>query len=60
MDKNIQDLKMEIETIRKSQKETMFGKKKIRKPQKEIRSHRWNHQQPNTRDRREVPGSCRN
>jgi hypothetical protein len=45
----MQDLKMEIETIKKSQRETTLGIENLGA----IRSHRWKHHQQNTRDRRE-------
>jgi hypothetical protein len=45
LNKTIQDLKMEIETIKKSQKETTL--------EIEVRSHRCNYHQQNTRDKRE-------
>ena len=48
LNKTIQDLKMEIETIKKSQK-----RQPSRKPRKEIRSHRCKHHQKNAKDRRE-------
>jgi FtsZ-binding cell division protein ZapB len=52
--KTIQDLKMEIESIKKSQRKTTLEIKKKKKTRKEIRSHkRKHHQQNNTRDRRE-------
>ena len=42
--------KMEVETIKKSQRETdIFG---VTKPWKKFRSHRCKYQQQNTRDRR--------
>jgi hypothetical protein len=46
---------MEIETIKKSQRETTL---EIENLGKEIRSHRCKHHQQNTRDRRENLG-CR-
>ena len=48
LNKTRQDLKMEVETSKKSQRE----KTGDRKPWKEIRSHRCKHQQKNKRDRR--------
>jgi hypothetical protein len=48
--KTIQDLKIEEETIKKSQRETTYVD---RKPRKEIRNHRCKHHQQNTKDRRE-------
>jgi hypothetical protein len=51
MSKSIQDLKVVIETINKSQRET--DNPGVRKPRKEIRSHRYKHHQQNTRDGRE-------
>jgi hypothetical protein len=50
LNKTIQDLKMEKETIKKITKGDNSGN---RKPKKEIRSHRCKHNQQNTRDRRE-------
>ena len=50
LNKNIQDLKQEIETIKKITKGDNPGD---RNPRKEIRSHRCKHHQQNTRDRRE-------
>jgi hypothetical protein len=52
MNKTIQDLKMERETIKKK-KTTKADNPVVRKPRKEIRSHRCKHHQQNTRDRRE-------
>jgi hypothetical protein len=49
-EENIEDLKMEIETIKESQREITL---ELEKPRKEIRSHRCKHHQQNTRDRRE-------
>jgi spore germination protein YaaH len=50
--KTFQDLKMEIETIKKSQrKEYNTGNRKSRK---EIRSHRFKHHQQNTREKSQV------
>ena len=49
LNKTIQDLKMEVETIKKTQRETTGD----RNPRKEIRNHRCEHQQQNTRDGRE-------
>jgi hypothetical protein len=49
MNKTIQDLKMEIETV--SPNGDKFGD---RNPRKEIRNHRCEHQQQNTRDGREI------
>jgi hypothetical protein len=51
LNKTIQDLKMEIETIKKSQRAT--DNTGDRNPRKEIRSHRCKLHQQNTRDRRE-------
>jgi hypothetical protein len=48
--KTIQVLKMEIETIKKSQRETTL---EIENLGKKIRNHRHKHQQQTTRDRRE-------
>jgi hypothetical protein len=49
MNKTFQDLKMEIEAIKKLQRETTMELEKLGK---EIRSHRCKHHQQNTRDRR--------
>jgi hypothetical protein len=49
LNKTIQDLKMEIETIKNSQRETTL---EIKKTKKENRSHRYKHHQQNKRDRR--------
>jgi hypothetical protein len=49
--KTIQDLKVEVETIKKSQRET--DNPGVRKLRNEIRSHRCKHHLENTRDRRE-------
>ena len=49
--KTIQDLKMEIETIKKSQRAT--DNTGDRNPRKEIRSHKHKHHQQNTRNRRD-------
>jgi hypothetical protein len=46
LNKTIQDLKMEVETIKKSQRETTL---KIRT----LESHRCKHNKQNSRDRRE-------
>jgi len=46
----IQNLKMEIQVIKKSKRQTILGD---RKPKKDIRSHRYKHYQQNKRDRRE-------
>jgi hypothetical protein len=51
LNKTTQYLKMEIETIKKSQREATMEIKK--KPRKEIRSHRCKHQLGNICDRRE-------
>ena len=50
LNKTIQDLKMEIESIKESKRETT---PKDRKPSKLTRRHRLKHHQQNTRDRRE-------
>jgi DNA anti-recombination protein RmuC len=50
MNKTIQDLKMEIETIKKSQKETALELENLGN---RFMSHRCKHHQQNTRDRRE-------
>jgi hypothetical protein len=49
LNKTIQDLKMEIETIKKSQRDNPGD----RKPRKEISSYRCKHHQQYTRGRRE-------
>lgn len=51
LNKPIQDLKMEIETITEITKGEKPGD---RKPRKEIRSYRCKHYQQNTRDRRKT------
>jgi hypothetical protein len=48
MNKTIQDIKMEIETIKKI---TMGDNLEDRKPRKDTRSHTCKHHQQNTRDR---------
>jgi hypothetical protein len=50
LNKNIQDKKMEVETINIITKGDNSGK---RKPRKEVRSHRCNYNKQNSRDRRE-------
>jgi hypothetical protein len=50
LNKTIQDLKMEVETIKKSQRETTL---EIEILGKKIRNHRCEHQQQNTRDGKE-------
>ena len=50
LNKTIQDLKMEVETTKKSQSGDYPGD---RKPRKEIRSDRCKNHQKNTRDRRD-------
>jgi hypothetical protein len=50
LNKNIQGLIIEVETIKKTQRETTL---EIEKPWKVIRNHRCEHQQQNTRDGRE-------
>jgi hypothetical protein len=55
LNKTIQDLKLEVETKKEITKKDNSGD---RKPRKEIRSHRFKHQQQNTRNRREN-FSCR-
>ena len=45
----MQDLKTEVETTKKAQRETTFGD---RKPWEEIRDHRCKYQHQNTRDTR--------
>jgi hypothetical protein len=52
LNKTIQYLKMEIETMKKITKGNLPG---VIKPRKEVRSHRCKHNQQNTRDRRENP-----
>ena len=49
LNKTIQDLKIEIETIKKSQRETTLEMENL----EIFRSHRFKHHQQNTRDRRE-------
>jgi hypothetical protein len=49
LNKTIQDLKVEVETIKKTQRD----KSGDRNPRKEIRNHRCKLQQQNTRDGRE-------
>jgi hypothetical protein len=49
VNKTIQDLKIEIETKKKSQREKMLEIENLGK----IRSHKYKHHQQNTRDRRE-------
>jgi hypothetical protein len=44
LNKTIQDLKLEVETIKKPQRETALFLRD-RKPRKEIRSHRCEHHQ---------------
>jgi hypothetical protein len=53
INKTIQDLKMKIETIKKSQRKTALSIFGDRKHMKEIRSYRYKHHQQNTKDRRE-------
>jgi predicted SprT family Zn-dependent metalloprotease len=55
MNKIVQDLKMEIETLKKKQKDSP----RDRKPRKENRSHRCKCHQQNSRDRRENLSSRR-
>jgi hypothetical protein len=50
LNKTIQDLKIEVETIKKSQRETNSGD---RHPRKEVKSHRCKQHQQNTIDRGE-------
>jgi prefoldin subunit 5 len=50
LNKTIHDLKMERETINKSQRDTTL---EIKKPRKKIRSYRCKNHQQNTRDKRE-------
>jgi hypothetical protein len=50
LNKTIQDLKREVETIKKTQKGDNSGDRNARK---EIRNHRFEHQQRITRDGRE-------
>jgi hypothetical protein len=49
LNKSIQDLKMEVETIKKSQRDNSGD----RKPRIEIKRHRCKHHQQNTGNRRE-------
>ena len=62
LNKTIQEVKSEVDTIKKTQSEAKLeietlGKKSgtidVRNPRKEIWNHRWEHQQQNTRDGRE-------
>jgi hypothetical protein len=55
INKTIQDLKMELE---KNKEITKGDNPGVRKPRKEIKSHRCKHHKQNTRDRRETVG-CR-
>jgi len=57
LNKTIQDLKTEIETIKKI---TKGDNPRDRKPSKEIRSHRHKHHQLNTRDRIEAEDTIEN
>jgi hypothetical protein len=50
LNKTIQDLKMEVETMNKTQRGDNSGD---RKPRKKISNHKSNHQQQNTRKGRE-------
>ena len=50
LNKTIQDLKREVDTIKKTQSEATL---EIKNPRKEIWNHRHEHQQQNTRDGRE-------
>jgi hypothetical protein len=50
LNKTIQDLKREVEKNKENPKGDKFGD---RHPRKEIRNHRCEHQQQNTRDERE-------
>jgi hypothetical protein len=50
LNKTIWDLKMEVKTIKKSQREKTL---EIEKSRKEVRSHRCKHNKQNTTDRRE-------
>jgi hypothetical protein len=50
LNQTIQDLKREVDTIKKTQSEATLG---IKKPRKEIWNYRCKHQQQNTRDGRE-------
>jgi hypothetical protein len=50
LNKTTQDLKLEVETIKKITKRDNSGD---RNPRKEIRSHRCKNHQQNTRDRKE-------
>ena len=47
LNKTIQDLKREVDTIKKTQSEATLEIETLRK---EIRNHRCKHQQQNTRD----------
>ena len=55
LNKTIQDVKMETETIKKI---TKGDNPESSKPRKEIRSYRYKHHQQNTNDRRET-SRCR-
>jgi hypothetical protein len=48
MSKTLQDLKMKMEAIKKTQSEVILG---VRIPRKENRNHRHKHQQQSTRER---------
>ena len=51
LNKTIQDQKMEVETIKKSQSESSLELESLGK---EFKSHRFKHQQQNTRDRTKI------
>ena len=53
LNKTLQDLKIEVETIKKEKKIPKGDNSVDRKPRKEIRNLRCKHQQQNTREGRE-------
>jgi hypothetical protein len=53
LNKVVQDLKGEVESIKKKKKNTNGGKPGCGKPRKEVRNYRSKYHQQNTRDRRE-------
>jgi hypothetical protein len=55
LNKTVQDLKMEVETIKK--KITKGGNSGDRKPRKKIRSHRCKHHRQNTRNGERISGA---
>jgi regulator of replication initiation timing len=52
--KTIQDLKMKIETIKKSHSKTTL---EVENLEKRIRSHRYKHHQQNTSNRKRISGA---